>query len=329
MSRLMVCSLLLSIVASGCQGAVGPRAAGQEDAPAYHGDEMPLLSPVPLSAGERLQVVATTSVVADVVSSVAGDRIELSALMPLGTDPHAFEPTPQDAAALTDADVVFINGAGLELFLEPLLASAGEDVAVVPVSFGVDLLQFEASEEQEPVGHVDFDPHTWFDPHNVMVWVANIETALTTLDPGSADAYEANAERYQSELDGLDEWIREQVAQVPREQRVLVTDHVSLSYFARRYAFEQLGAVFPAYSTLTEPSAQQLARLEDAIRELDVKAVFVGRTVNPNLARRVAEDTGTRLAFLYTGSLSEPGGPAATYIGLMRHNVSVIVEALK
>lgn len=329
---LMAWSLVLFIAVSGCQGVPVPRAVDQGHDSAYHGDEMPLLSPVQLSAGEKLDVVATTSIVADVVRNVAGDRIDLSTLMPVGTDPHAFEPTPQDAAALADADVVFINGVGLELFLEPLLAGAGEGVAVVPVSLGVDLLRFDASgehEEEEPVGHVDFDPHTWFDPHNVMVWVANIEAALSMLDPDRADMYEADAERYQSELDRLDGWIREQVARVPQEQRKLVTGHMSFSYFTRRYGFEQLGAVFPGYSTLTEPSAQQLARLEDTIRELDARAVFVGRTVNPNLAQRVAEDTGTRLVFLYTGSLSDPGGPADSYLELMRHNVSAIVGALK
>ncbi len=330
--RLLVWSLVLLIVASGCQGAASPRVVGEGNEPAYHGDEMPLLAPVQLSAGEKLRVVATTSIVADVVSNVAGDRIELSTLIPLGTDPHTFEPTPQDAAALADADVVFINGVGLEVFLEPLLAGAGEDVAIVPVSLGVDLLRFDAPgehEEDEPVGHADFDPHTWFDPHNVIVWVTNIAAALTTLDPERADVYGPDAERYQSELDRLDEWIREQVAQLPQEQRRVVTDHMSLSYFTRRYGFEQLGTVFPGYSTLTQPSAQQLARLEDTIREIGVKAVFVGRTVSPDLAQRVAEDTGTQLVFLYTGSLSEPGGPADSYLELMRHNVSAIVGALK
>jgi ABC-type Zn uptake system ZnuABC Zn-binding protein ZnuA len=329
---LVVCSLVLSIVTSGCQGTAGPQVVGNANEPVYHGDQVPSLSPLQLSADEKLKVVATTSIVADVVENTAGDRVELSALMPLGTDPHSFEPTPQDAAALADADVIFVNGAGLELFLESLLASAGEDVPVVPVSFGFDLLRFAPPGEhgeEEPVGHADFDPHTWFDPHNVMVWVANIEAALTTLDPGNADVYEVYAERYRSELDRLDEWIRGQVAQVPQQRRKLVTDHMSLGYFTRRYGFEQLGAVFPGYSTLTEPSAQQLARLEDAIREFDVTAVFVGRTVNPNLAQRVAEDTGTQVVFLYTGSLSEPGGPADTYLGLMRYNVSAIVGALK
>jgi manganese/iron transport system substrate-binding protein len=162
-----------------------------------------------------------------------------------------------------------------------------------------------------------------------MVWTHNIEYALSTLDPDNAEAYEANAKAYQAKLEELDGWIHEQVAQVSETDRKLVTDHTSFSYFAHRYGFEQIGAVFPGYSTLAEPSAQDIAVLEDAIGEFDVAAVFVGITVNPDLAERVAEDTGTLLVFLYTGSLSEPGGPADDYISLMRYNVSAIVEALR
>jgi ABC-type Zn uptake system ZnuABC Zn-binding protein ZnuA len=307
-------------------------------------DEMPSLSPVSLSGGEKLQVVATTSIVADVVHTIGGDRIALTTLIPLGTDPHAFEPTPRDAAAVTDAHVVFANGAGLEVFLEPLLESAGADAKVVPVSYDVELVQIEDEheheeehegedreheEEHEAHEHGDgVDPHTWFDPNNVRVWTQNIERALSALDPDGAEAYTANAETYTAQLEELDAWIREQVAQVDKANRRMVTDHTSLSYFVRRYGFEQVGAVFPGYSTLAEPSARELAALEDAIREFDVKAVFVGMTVNPDLAQRIADDTGVRLVVLYTGSLSEAGGPADDYVSFMRYNVSAIVEAL-
>jgi len=322
---LAILSLLL-LAAGGCRptAMATPPAVGHE----HHADEMPLLSPVALSEGDKLKVVATTSIVADVVENVGGDWIDLKVLMPLGTDPHAFEPTPQDVAAVADAHVIFVSGAGLEIFLEPLLESAGEDVTVVPVSHGIELLRFEGAGEDEHE-HREFDPHTWFDPNNVMVWTHNIEQALSTLDPRNAVAYEENARAYEAELHALDRWIREQIAQVPEANRKLVTDHTAFSYFAHQYGFEQIGAVFPGYSTLAEPSAQDLAALEDAIREFDVKAVFVGRTVNPSLAALVAEDTGTRLVFLYTGSLSERGGPADDYLSFMRYNVTAIVEALR
>lgn len=300
-------------------------------------DEMPTLSPVSLGEGEKLQVVATTSIVADLVKNVGGDLIDLTLLVPLGTDPHTFEPTPQDAAAVADAHVVFVNGAGLEVFLEPLLESAGgSEAKVVPVSYGIELKSGggehegtgtpEAGRQHESGG---FDPHTWFDPNNVMVWTRNTEHALSALDPDNSEVYAANAGAYEAKLQELDAWIREQVAQVPEANRRLVTDHTTFTYFVHRYGFEQISAVFPGYSTVAEPSAQDLAALQDAIREFGVKAVFVGLTVNPGLAQHVAQDTGIRLVFLYTGSLSEPGGPADDYLALMQYNVSAIVDALK
>jgi len=329
---LLAAGALLLLPASGCRSAsTTPPTGGHEGI----GDEMPPLSPVNLGEGEKLQVVATTSIVADVVQNVGGELIDLTTLMPLGTDPHGFEPTPRDAAAVADAHAVFVNGSGLEVFLDNLLESAGQGVTVVPMSYGIELRQFEgghdreAREEGEHEHSGGFDPHTWFDPNNVMVWTQNIAHALSALDPDNAEAYAANASAYEAELRALDAWIREQLAQVPEGNRQLITDHTAFSYFAHRYGLEQIGAVFPGYSTLAEPSAQDLAKLEDTIRALGVKAVFVGLTVNPALAERVADDTGIRLVFLYTGSLSEPGGPAGDYISFMRYNVSAIAEALR
>lgn len=314
----------------------------------------------PSSSDGKLNVVATTSIVGDVVAQVGGDLIELSVLLPVGADPHSFEPTPQDIAKVADADVVFANGAGLEEFLDNLIESAGASEKVVHVSEGVDFLMFEGEdhdhegEEHEgeehdhegedhdhegeehhhdPEGegheHEGADPHTWLDPNNVLVWVHNIEHELSELDSDNAAAYAANAEEYEAELEALDAWIVEQVGQLPEENRKLVTDHTLFSYFAAAYGFEQIGALIPGYSTLAEPTAKELAVIEDAIRELDVKAVFVGNTVNPALSERVAEDTGVQLVFVYTGSLSEAGGEADSYLAYMRYNTSAFVDALK
>ena len=333
--------LPLLFTVSGCQprDAAGPEQTAREVEQQGHADEMPSLSPVMLAEGERLQVVATTSIVADVVQNVGGDQIELTTLMPRGTDPHAFEPTPRDAAAVADAHVVFVSGAGLEEFLERLLQGAGEGMPIVPVSYGIELLQFEGSGEQGSQehdgesegdqGHTGGDPHTWFDPNNVMVWTHNVEHALSALDPAHAEAYTANAAAYEQELKGLHTWIGEQIALVPAADRKLVTDHTGFTYFAHQYGFELIGAIFPGYSTLTEPSARELAELEEAIQAYAVKAIFVGLTVSPDLAQRVADDTGIELVFLYTGSLSEPDGPANDYLSFMRYNVTQIVQALR
>jgi ABC-type Zn uptake system ZnuABC Zn-binding protein ZnuA len=261
-----------------------------------------------------------------VVSQVGGDRIELSVLLPVGTDPHGFDPTPQDISKVAEADLVFANGAGLEEFLDNLIESAGAQDRVVPVSDGIDFLVFEAEGHEHD--HTGANPHTWTDPNNVMVWVRNIEYELSELDPANADLYADNAEKYKAELEALDAWIRGQVSLVPAENRKLVIDHTLFGYFAETYGFKLIGALIPGYSTLAEPTAKELADIEDAVRGQNVKAVFVGNTVNPAMAERFAEDTGTTLVFVYTGSLSEPGGEAGTYIDYMRYNTSAFVDAL-
>ncbi|MBN1922352.1 MAG: zinc ABC transporter substrate-binding protein [Anaerolineae bacterium] len=324
----LVLPLALGLV--GC-GSLLEAAPPEEVAP----DVLPALTAVSLSGQERLRVVATTSLVADVVQQVGGDTIDLRVLVPLGADPHSFTPAPQDAAAVANAHVVFINGAGLEAFLEKLLESAGAQVPIVPVSAGIMLLEGVAHAEmdvepEDPEHHPhEGDPHTWFSPRNVERWTQNIAESLSALDPAHAADYAANATAYTEELEALDLWILDQVAQIPPAKRKLVTDHTVFTYFAEAYGFEQLGAIIPGYSTLASPSAQDLARLEDAIREFDVPAVFVGVTLNPSIAAQVAQDTGVRLVPVYQGSLSEAGGPADTYLAFMRYNVNAIVDGLR
>jgi len=281
--------------------------------------------------------VATTTIVGDVVSRIGGDQIDLSVLLPVGIDPHSFDPTPQDIALISDADIVFANGAGLEVFLDPLIESAGAVERVVYVSEHVDFLMFAGEDQDhETEKHVEnenqldgVDPHTWMDPNNVKVWVSEIENMLREVNPENAEIYAANAASYEIELQNLDAWIREQVAQIPEENRKLVTDHTLFGYFADEYGFKQIGALIPGFSTLAEPTALELATIETAIHELNVRAIFVGNTVNPNLAERIAEDTGTQLVFVYTGSLSESKGEASTYLDYMRYNTNAFVNALK
>lgn len=293
------------------------------------------------SAGDKLQVLATTSIVADVVRQVGGEYVEVTQLLPLGTDPHTFEPRPQDAAAIANARLVFANGAGLEEFLEPLLESAGAMDKLIEVSEGIELLPLEGEEkhhegeehghEHEGEGHhhAGGDPHTWMSPKNVLVWVENIAEALAKADPRHAKAYRANAEAYAAKLRELDEWIRQQVSQIPPENRSLVADHAVFGYFARDYGFQQVGTITHSFSTGATPSAQELAALEDQIRAYGVKAIFVGADVNQSLAKQVANDTGIKVVPLYHGSLTDANGPAPTYLDFMRYNVNAIVEALK
>ncbi len=276
----------------------------------------------------NVKVVCTTTIVADVVTRIASGDADVTSLMPLNADPHAFEPTPRDAAVLQEADLVFINGAGLEAFLAPLL----EDVSArtVDLSSGLRLRHLGANAASEAAAENagDVDPHVWFDPTNVIAWTTEIADALSGVDPAHAAAYQTRAAAYRATLQDLDKWIRAQVASIPASQRKLVTDHDAFGYFADRYGFEVIGAVFPGLSTLSEPSAKGIAALESAIFTFHVPAIFVGTTVNPALAEQIAADTGIRTISLYTGSLSDPDGPASTYVDFMRYDVGQIVKGL-
>lgn len=280
----------------------------------------------------KLTVVATTTILGDVAGQIGGEAIDLTVLLPAGIDPHTFQPVPQDLTVLSQADLIFINGAGLETSLSDFLEYAQEQTQVVSASQNIDLHQLEGAhaEDSDHDEHADdeVDPHVWFDPNNVIVWTQNIEQGLSELDPGNAQVYSTNAEAYRFELQELHAWINQQVVQIPEDNRKLVTDHEVFGYFAERYGFEQVGAVIPSFSAGAEPSAQQIAALEDKIRELNVPAIFVGETVNPGLAEQIANDTGVQLISLYTGSLTETGGAADSYIALMRFDVAAIVRGL-
>jgi len=262
-----------------------------------------------------LQLVATTSILGDVVRQVAGGAHELSLLIPPDADPHTFEPTPQDLARISQADALFVCGAGLEGSLEPYLAPAR---FVVDVSRGVELRTFDD-------GRVD--PHVWLDPLNVVVWAENVAQALAGLDPERAEFYRARASSYAEALRELDAWIKAQVERVPEGRRILVVDHLAFGYFAERYSFRQL-AIIPGFSTLAEPSARELAELEAEIRALSVPALFLSHTTASPLIDQVARDTGVRVVRLYVGALSGPDGPAPSYLELMRYDVSAIVAVL-
>jgi ABC-type Zn uptake system ZnuABC Zn-binding protein ZnuA len=305
------------------------------------------LSPVDLGENEKLRVVVTTDIVADVVANIGGDAIELTALIPLGADPHTYQPTPGDYRAMANAHVIFINGLGLEETMYGTLEQVGAEVPIVSLSAGIEPRQIavdenhvltsegeagkqgqgEGSEGDHHQGGVD--PHVWFDPFNVMIWAENAAQVMGALDPTHVDLYQANEREYLAALEDLHAWIEEMVARVPEQNRKLVADHLTMGYFADRYGFDIVGAVIPAYSTAAEPSAQEFAALEDAIRGLEIKSVFVGMTANPKLIERVAEDTGVRIVPLYTGSLSKPEGSAGTYLEFMRYDVEAIVEALR
>ena len=282
-------------------------------------------APAPAPVSDRIPVVATTSILADVVSRVGGDLVSVTALVPPGANEHAYQPSPRDIAAVSDAALVFEVGLGLEEFMATIITNAGTQVEPVTVSEGITTREFTGGGDE----HFSADPHVWMDPANVIIWTRNIAAALSAYDPAHRDAYDANSAAYITELEALDTWISQQVAKIPPENRRIVTDHMLFGYFAEKYGFTVVGAIIPSYSSGAQPSARELADLEQSIRQFDVKVILVGNTVNPSLASQIADDTGIRLVQFYTGSLSEPDGPAATYLDYMRYNVSTIVDALE
>jgi ABC-type Zn uptake system ZnuABC Zn-binding protein ZnuA len=287
-------------------------------------------TPSGASSNGKLRVIATTTIVGDVVKQVAGDAVQVDVLIPPDVDEHSYEPSAQDIVKVSEADLVFLNGAGLEQFLQRLVENAGKDVHTVSVSDGIPLKQGpEAGENAGGDAHAGGDPHVWMDPNNVLVWVDNIEKALAGADPQNAAAYQSNAASYRQQLKDLDAWIANQVGQIPTDRRKLVTDHTVFTYFAARYGFTQVGAIVPNYSSAAASSAQELAALETAIQKQGVPAIFVGNTVNPAMAERVAQDTGTRLVHILTGSLTDANGKGPTYIDYMKYNVGQIVAGLK
>lgn len=271
-------------------------------------------------SGEATPVIlASTPLLADVTRRVAGDRVQVESLLPVGSDPHSYQPTPQDAAKISDSRLILVNGAGYEQFLETLLENAGGETTIVEAASGI-LPRQEAGA---------IDPHLWLDPNHMIVYVENIRDALTRFDPAGQTVYSANADAYIADLQTLDSWIQEQVGQIPAEKRLLVTNHEALGYFAERYGFTIVGTVIESFSSDASPSAQQLAALIEQVRTSGAPAIFLDAGDNPAFAEQIAEETGVKvITDLHLESLTE-GAPAATYIDLMRHNVTAIVGALR
>jgi len=342
-----------------------------------------------VAQGDRLQVMVSFSVLADVVRNVAGDAADVETLIPLGANPHSYEPSAQDVVRLSTADAVFIIGLNFEerlqkvvyeaaegtvyelwgcLPIRPVLAGLsheheGEDEhaedeqvsatpaggpgiagssldtlcadhwATVRAAFGLDDLRTPGAVTRDDAEYLEVlgmaDPHVWTDPVNVALWTLMIRDMLSAEDPAHADVYAANAAAYVGQLTALHADLSAQFAALPAERRYLVTNHESFSYLAARYGLTVVGVVLPGGGTASEPSVQELLTLIETVRQYDVPAVFTETTVSDSLAQQIAEETGAKLIQLYTGSLSQAGGPTDTYLNYMRYNAAQIVQALQ
>lgn len=273
------------------------------------------------TAGAAVQVVATTTVLADLVSEVGGDRVSVRSLVPPGGEPHTFDPRPSDVTAFVDADLVVMNGLGLDDWVVELVGEAGSDAPVVRLGEDLPGAEYLADEEEDGV-----NPHLWLNVAYAMGYVDRIAEALAEVDPEGVEGYERGASEYRAELEELDAFARDQLATIPEERRRVVAFHEAFPYFAAAYGLEVVGVVVDAPGQ--DPSAGEVAALIDAIRESDVAAILSEDQFPTDLVDQIAAETGvTVVADLYSDSLGDP--PGDTYVGMIRYDVERLVEALR
>jgi zinc/manganese transport system substrate-binding protein len=274
---------------------------------------------------DRVRVIATTSILGDVVSRLGGAGVELDVMIPRGIDPHDFSPSAQQVAAISSADLIIANGLGLEEGLEDVLAQAeSEGIRAIEVGPEVDPLR---SDEGDGDGHGAFDPHFWQDPLRMKMAVEVI--GLSLVNVGVPEAQELTAV-YQAEIDAAQAEIVAVLDRVPSDRRLLVTNHDAFGYFADRYGFAIIGTIIPGGSTLAEPSSAEIAALVETIVANDVRAIFVENIGSGGLADILAAETGTEVEVvqLVSDALGEPGSETGTYLGMLVYNASVIADAL-
>jgi ABC-type Zn uptake system ZnuABC Zn-binding protein ZnuA len=307
--RLAVILIIVAFALSGCRGQSTSRETSGTTSPV---------------------ILTSTTFLADIARNVAGDRVQVESLLPVGADPHTYEATPSDVAKIAETNVLILNGIEYEHFIESLLENAGGARLIITASDGLEPRHMEEHEGEEHAGEEAGDPHMWLEPNHVMTYVENIRTGLAEADPDGADIYKANADAYTSQLKELDTWITVQVEKIPQERRLLVTNHDSLGYVAEQYGFTVIGTIVPGVSSGGAPSAQEIAALIDEIESTGAPAVFLNISDNPDLADQIAAETDIKVVIdLYIETLSPFDGPAPTYIDMMKYNVSQIVNALK
>ena len=281
-----------------------------------------LLVPVTAQAADaKLKVVASFSVLGDIVKNVGGDRVAVTTLVGPDGDAHVFEPTPADAKAVAAADVLFVNGLGLEGWMQRLIQASDYKGPVVTASDGVKPRTMAED------GATVTDPHAWQDLSNGRLYVANVAAGLAAADPQGAAAYRAAAAAYTAAIAAKDEWVRAELKDVPAGQRRIITSHDAFGYFGAAYGITFLAPV--GVSTEAEPSAAGIARLIRQMRSEGIKVVFFENMTSPKLVETLAGESGARVGgTLFSDALSPPGGPADSYLKMFDNNVPQLKAAM-
>ena len=279
---------------------------------------------LPDEASPPVRVVATFSILGDLVHNVGGDRVAVATLVGPNGDAHVYSPSPADAKTLAAARLIVVNGLGFEGWIDRLVQVSATGAPVAVASAGVAPRRVGAATS----GPVGIDPHAWQSVGNVKIYVANIREALVGVDPARRAVYAANATSYLERLDRLDDEVRRAIASIPPARRKVITTHNAFGYFGADYGVEFIAQ--QGLSTEAEAAAKDVARIIRQIREEHIPAIFVENITDPRLLKRIAAETGARIGgTLYSDALTGPNGSAPTYIELMRHNVDEIVAALK
>ena len=273
-------------------------------------------SGAPAASSGKVQVVTTLPLFADFIRNVGGDRVNVTAIVPAGAGPEDYQPTPQDAVAVSKAEVIFYNGLGLEPAVDPVLKNqARRDAVRVALAEGLPVIK----DEDSPGGN----PHMWMDVRRAMIYVGRVRDALSQYDPPGASVYKANAAAYLDKLDALDGQIEAQIKTIPEARRKLVTYHDAFPYFAQRYGLHVVGVVLR--NPGSEPNAADMADLARALKENSVQTVYVEPQFDPRLMTLMARDAGAQVRPLYSDALDQK---TPTYIDMMRFNMRQLVEGL-
>jgi zinc/manganese transport system substrate-binding protein len=284
----------------------------------------PATAQTPISTSAKPRVVATFSILGSLVAEIAGDRVDLAVLVGPDTDAHTYQPKPTDARRLAEAQALVSNGLGFEGWIDRLGKAAPFTGRAIIATSGVPTLEAVGGGHRH--AH-DIDPHCWQDVSRVRRYVANIADGLSAADAANAAYYRERARAYDQRLAELDAWIRAEIAKVPPAQRKAIVGHDSFRYFGQAYGVQFEAA--RGYTTDSEPSARDIAQLIRLVREQKIKALFIENMTNPNLVDQIAREAGGVVGpRLYSDALSAPGGPAATYEAMMRHNVGALVAGM-
>jgi zinc/manganese transport system substrate-binding protein len=275
-------------------------------------------------AQERIKVVATFSILGDMVSQVGADRIEVITLVGPDGDAHVYSPTPTDARRVADAKVMVTNGLKFDGWINRLVKSSGTNATVIEAAAGVST---KSERPERGHAHGGIDPHAWQSISNAKLYVATIRDALMAADPSGRSAYEANTSAYLLRLDELEADVKAAIARIPADRRKIITSHDAFGYFEQAYGLDFIAP--QGVSTEAEASAKDVARIIQQIKKERIAAVFFENISDPRLIERIAKETGAKVGErLYSDALSPPGGPAATYIEMMRHNIRAFSAAL-